>query len=65
MMIHIISCWVMAPYCPVTNILEQHTASIFSVESYLKDGDSIKVKIALLQAVEAPRVVRGRGSHIT
>jgi hypothetical protein len=24
-----------------------------------------KVKISLLQAVEAPRVVRGRGSHIT
>jgi hypothetical protein len=25
----------------------------------------LKVKISLLQAVEAPRVVRGRGSHIT
>jgi hypothetical protein len=24
-----------------------------------------KVKISLLQAVEAPRVARGRGSHIT
>jgi hypothetical protein len=25
----------------------------------------IKVKISLLQAVEAPRVARGRGFHIT
>jgi hypothetical protein len=24
-----------------------------------------KVKISLLQAMEAPRVARGRGSHIT
>jgi hypothetical protein len=24
-----------------------------------------KVKVSLLQAVEAPRVARGRGSHIT
>jgi hypothetical protein len=25
----------------------------------------VKVKISLLQAVEAPRVARGQGSHIT
>jgi hypothetical protein len=31
----------------------------------LDAGKKIKVKISLLQAVEAPRVARGRGSHIT
>jgi hypothetical protein len=28
-------------------------------------GKGKKVKISLLQAVEAPRVARGQGSHIT
>jgi hypothetical protein len=31
---------------------------------HIKKG-KVKVKISLLQAVEAPRVARGRGSHIT
>jgi hypothetical protein len=33
-------------------------------KEYLTEG-KVKVKISLLQAVEAPRVARGRGSYIT
>jgi hypothetical protein len=45
---------------------EEFLEASFSVRSVsyqrkIKD----KVKISLLQAVEAPRVARGRGSHIT
>jgi hypothetical protein len=37
------------------------TTTAFVDENEVK----VKVKISLLQAVEAPRVARGQGSHIT
>jgi hypothetical protein len=33
--------------------------------TYFFDVKKVKVKISLLQAVEAHRVARGQGSHIT
>jgi hypothetical protein len=39
--------------------------SFFEIKSEIKVKKKGKVKISLLQAVEAPRVARGQGSHIT
>jgi hypothetical protein len=38
---------------------------VFKNDSLTYPRVKIKVNISLLQAVEAPRVARGRGSHIT
>jgi hypothetical protein len=48
-------------YCTAVHIL--HLTELYLPRS-LKKGKG-KVKISLLQAVEVPRVARGRGSHIT
>jgi hypothetical protein len=40
----IIVAWVMAPCYLVINIFEEHTASFFSVKSFLKDGDRFDIE---------------------
>jgi hypothetical protein len=39
--------------------------NVYKVTTAIQIQVKGKVKISLLQAMEAPRVARGRGSHIT